>query len=71
MQRGSVGLAWYAVRPMRTMTEAKEKSHRMSSTDMAAARVDDSSRTARRAIDLRKLARPPALLLAGVRNGGP
>jgi hypothetical protein len=33
----AVGLAWYTVRPTRSTTEAKEKSHRMSSTDIAAA----------------------------------
>jgi hypothetical protein len=59
------------VRPMRTMTETKEKSHRMSSTDMAAVRVDDSSPTAWRAIDLRTLALRPLCFSRGFQMDGP
>jgi hypothetical protein len=67
-----VGLAWYAVRPMRTITEAKEKSQRMSSTDMAAARPHGT--TSRReqlgSNRSKKATAPAASSFRGLAGGG-
>jgi hypothetical protein len=73
MQRSFVvGLAWYAVRPMRTITEAKEKSQRMSSTDMAAARPHGT--TSRReqlgSNRSKKATAPAASSFRGLAGGG-